>query len=75
MPDDPAGFPQETTGGNALEVSGGSALLRNPADLVVKAPIKGSFLINVAASPQVFTPNGDEVNDHTTINYESHQAY
>ena len=70
LPDDPAGFPQETTGGNALEVSGGSALLRNPADLVVKAPIKGSFLINVAASPQVFTPNGDEVNDHTTINYD-----
>ena len=70
LPDDPAGFPQETTGGNALEVSDGSALLRNPANLVVKAPIKGSFLINVAASPQVFTPNGDEVNDYTTINYD-----
>ena len=70
LPDDPEDFPQEATGGNALEVSQGGALLNNPADLVVKAPIKGRFLINVTAVPQIFTPNGDKVNDRTTINYD-----
>jgi len=70
LPANPEDFPQETTGGNAFDLSEGGVLLRNPADLVVKAPIKGKFLINVAAIPQVFTPNGDDINDLTTINYD-----
>ena len=70
LPADPADFSQEATGGNALALSEGSASLRNPADLVVKAPLKGKFLINVALVPPAFTPNGDAINDFATVNYD-----
>lgn len=39
-------------------------------NLSVAVPISGDLLINVAAAPRIFTPNGDGVNDRALIQYD-----
>ena len=71
LPEDPAeDFAQEVIGGNVDELTQGAALILNPANLTVQVPLKTKFLINAAATPRVFTPNGDLINDFTTLHYD-----
>ena len=63
-------LPQVVVGGNAVELSEGGTLIRNPADLTVQVPIKGNLLVNITADPEIITPNGDRTNDVTRINYD-----
>ena len=39
-------------------------------NLSVEVPISGDLLVNVAAAPRIFTPNGDGVNDLAMIQYD-----
>ena len=39
-------------------------------NLSVAVPITDDLLVNVQATPSVFSPNGDEVNDQTAIQYD-----
>lgn len=39
-------------------------------NLSVEVPISGDLLINVAAEPAIFTPNGDGINDQARIHYD-----
>lgn len=64
--------PQRAVAGNARALSqgGGSAVLRDPANLAVQVERKGGLLTNVGAEPRVVTPNGDRVNDTTSIRFD-----
>ena len=41
-----------------------------PTNLTVEVAISNDLLTNVRAEPVVFTPNGDQINDHTSIHYD-----
>lgn len=41
-----------------------------PENLFVNVPITDELLVNVAAAPSVFTPNGDGVNERAAITYD-----
>ncbi len=57
-------IPQVIEGGNAAPRFAGD-------DLSVRVPLKGQRLVyQVSAMPAVFTPNGDGINDYTTITYD-----
>ncbi len=57
-------IPQVIQSGNAAPRFAGD-------DLSVRVPLKGQRLVyRVSATPEVFTPNGDGVNDYTTITYD-----
>ena len=69
---------QEVIPGNAADLSGpdladpdtqpvGSL---NPRNLSVSVPITRDLLVNVAAEPAVFTPNGDDINESALIRYD-----
>ncbi len=69
---------QEAIPGNAADLSElgfedtdvqpvGTPLERN---LSVAVPISKNLLANISASPSVFTPNGDGINDQTLIQYD-----
>lgn len=64
---------QRVIGGNAADLGAADDDLiplgaADPNDLAVKVPLAGSrLMINVAAQPRLFTPNGDGVNDQTRI--------
>ena len=64
--------PQRAVGGNvfALSESSNVALTRDPGSLVVQVAKKGDLLINIEAVPQLFTPNGDLINDSTQIQFD-----
>jgi hypothetical protein len=67
------GLPQEAIGANLLALRGGEAggrLVRNPGNLVVQTPSGGALIINAAAAPRVFTPNGDQINDAVRLGYD-----
>ncbi len=71
LPDDLVeDFPQEVIGGNVGDLIQGRPLILNPANLAVQVPLKGKLLINTAVVPQAFTPNGDLINDFTTLHYD-----
>lgn len=42
----------------------------DPENLFVNVPITDDLLVNVAAVPSVFTPNGDGVNERAAITYD-----
>ncbi len=42
----------------------------DPENLFVNVPITDELLVNVAAVPSVFTPNGDGVNERAAITYD-----
>ena len=57
-------IPQVIESGNAAPRFAGD-------DLSVRVPLKGQRLVyQVSATPPVFTPNGDGINDYTTITYD-----
>ena len=57
-------IPQVIESGNAAPQFAGD-------DLSVRVPLKGQRLVyRVSATPAVFTPNGDGINDYTTITYD-----
>ena len=57
-------LPQAIENGNAAPRFAGD-------DLSVRVPLKGQRLVyQVSATPPVFTPNADGINDHTTITYD-----
>ena len=57
-------IPQVIESGNAAPHFAGD-------DLSVRVPLKGQRLVyQVSATPAVFTPNGDGINDYTTITYD-----
>ncbi|MCY4605591.1 MAG: hypothetical protein OXE49_15285, partial [Gemmatimonadetes bacterium] len=57
-------IPQVIESGNAAPRFAGD-------DLSVRVPLKGQRLVHrVSATPAVFTPNGDGINDYTTITYD-----
>ena len=57
-------IPQVIESGNAAPRFAGD-------DLSVRVPLKGQRLVyQVSATPVVFTPNGDGINDYTTITYD-----
>ena len=57
-------LPQVIDSGNAAPGFAGD-------DLSVRVPLKGQHLVHrVSATPTVFTPNGDGINDYTTITYD-----
>ena len=57
-------LPQVIESGNAAPNFAGD-------DLSVRVPLKGQRLVyRVSATPAVFTPNGDGINDYTTITYD-----
>ena len=57
-------IPQVIESGNAAARFAGD-------DLSVRVPLKGQRLVyQVSATPAVFTPNGDGINDYTTIAYD-----
>ena len=57
-------IPQVIESGNAAPLFAGD-------DLSVRVPLKGQRLVyQVSAMPAVFTPNGDGINDYTTITYD-----
>ena len=57
-------IPQVIESGNAAPHFAGD-------DLSVRVPLKGQRLVyQVSAMPAVFTPNGDGINDYTTITYD-----
>ena len=57
-------LPQVIESGNAAPRFAGD-------DLSVRVPLKGQRLVyQVSATPAVFTPNGDGINDYTTITYD-----
>ena len=57
-------IPQVIESGNAASRFAGD-------DLSVRVPLKGQRLVyQVSATPPVFTPNGDGINDYTTITYD-----
>ena len=57
-------IPQVIQSGNAAPRFAGD-------DLSVRVPLKGQRLVyRVSATPAVFTPNGDGINDYTTISYD-----
>lgn len=57
-------IPQVIESGNAASRFAGD-------DLSVRVPLKGQRLVyQVSAMPAVFTPNGDGINDYTTITYD-----
>ena len=41
-----------------------------PTNLTVEVAISDDLLTNVRAEPVVFTPNGDQINDRTSIHYD-----
>ena len=41
-----------------------------PTNLTVEVAISNDLLTNVRAEPAVFTPNGDQINDRTSIHYD-----
>ena len=57
-------IPQVIESGNAAPRFAGD-------DLSVRVPLEGQRLVyRVSATPAVFTPNGDGINDYTTITYD-----
>lgn len=64
---------QRVIGGNAADLGPADDDLiplgaADPNDLAVRVPLAGSrLMINVAAQPRLFSPNGDGVNDETRI--------
>ncbi len=64
---------QRVIGGNAADLGAADDDLipigaADPNGLAVRVPLAGSgLMINVAAQPRVFSPNGDGVNDETRI--------
>ncbi len=64
---------QRVIGGNAADLGAADDDLipigaADPNDLAVRVPLAGGrLMINVAAQPRVFSPNGDGVNDETRI--------
>ena len=56
-------LPQEIDEGNASTELPGD-------DLSVRIPLTGRLIDRIEASPNPFTPNGDEVNDRTVIEYD-----
>ena len=57
-------LPQVIDSGNAAPGFAGD-------DLSVRVPLKGQRLVHrVSATPTVFTPNGDGINEYTTITYD-----
>lgn len=64
---------QRVIGGNAADLGPADDDLiplgaADPNDLAVKVPLAGRrLMINVAAQPRLFSPNGDGVNDETRI--------
>jgi gliding motility-associated-like protein len=64
---------QRVVGGNVFDLTREGAdlsLIRNPDNLVVQVEKKGDLLINVRAVPQIFTPNGDRINDTMQIHFD-----
>ena len=66
---------QSVVAGNAADLGAGdldAQALGTPfaGNLSVAVPISGELLINVRARPQVFTPNGDGVNDRAELQYD-----
>ena len=66
---------QSVVAGNAADLGAGdpdTQALGTPfeGNLSVQVPISGELLINVRAQPQVFTPNGDGVNDQAELEYD-----
>lgn len=64
---------QRVIGGNAADLGPADDDLiplgaADPNDLAVKVPLAGRrLMINVAAQPRLFSPNGDGINDETRI--------
>ena len=64
---------QRVIGGNAADLGPADDDLiplgaADPNDLAVRVPLAGSrLMINVAAQPRLFSPNGDGINDETRI--------
>ncbi len=57
-------LPQAIESGNAAPGFAGD-------DLSVRVPLQGQRLVHrVSATPVLFTPNGDGINDYTTISYD-----
>ena len=57
-------LPQAIESGNAAPRFAGD-------DLSVRVPLQGQPLVHrVSATPAMFTPNGDGINDYTTISYD-----
>ncbi len=73
LPAGPDGLPQEAIGANLLALHSGGAgevLVRNQNNLVVQVPTEGDLIINAAAVPRVFTPNGDLINDTVRLGFD-----
>jgi len=70
LPAAPEGLPQEAAGANLLALRSGEALLRSPGNLVVQVPSGGPLIINAAAAPRAFTPNGDQINDAVRLGFD-----
>lgn len=58
-----ASLPQEVEGGDAADALPGD-------DLSVRVPLQGGVIHQISAAPNPFSPNGDGVNDATTITYD-----
>ena len=53
------------------QVRAGNATFRYAGDVLsVRTPVGGELVRRLQASPPLFTPNGDEINDQTEISYD-----
>ena len=68
-----AGWVFNSTDGDQVrqQIQPGNATFRFSGDvLAVKTPLGGNLLIQVEATPAVFTPNGDGINDEVVFSYK-----